>query len=108
MNIYSENWVKDLNNILPNAGILLHKTFNGFEVGQIISFTFDDTIGQIKGFYYCNITNTVSVILGRTKNDFISMCLPNIRAAKDEEKKIFNIFADIEGTTQKRNILLLQ
>lgn len=107
MNTYSQEWVNELNNIVPNMVVLLHKPYKGFKVGQIVSFTFDDTIGQIKGFCYCNTTNTVNAILGRTLNDFICMSLDNLKTATDKEIKTFNIFAGIEGTTKARNYLLI-
>jgi|GEM_PF-5091858 len=111
---YCIDWVDGLNKLLKEKNysgcyeyvdITNHKSFN---VGDIVETTFDDGIYHIKGFYRTINGIHIQALLGKDgQNIYSGLSTRVLKPADDLAKHIFNIFAPIEGSTSKRNELLL-
>src|ERR1700749_1721407 len=96
-NDYCQKWIDKVNELNDWNVSLIVSPYFPFEIGEIVSFTFNDTIAHIKGFYNDPISGYSSILGGLDNETYLSMCLTNLRKANDVEKKTFSLFSDVEA-----------
>jgi len=103
---YSQRWIRGIE-IKANdneIGIAILKSkYKHLKVGDVVGSAFDDTIGQIKGFYFCYTTKSVHAILGNES----SLGVKFLSVGNESDKRIFNYFADINSNPVKRRMGML-